>query len=112
MTENIMGAIRESGLVTATLDDLGLAKFSNVRVVLTKTSRTERNPLKFPDVEDGPMGSVRERIEREQDHAAQAHTVLALQAALEQSRRQLDAVVSAYHRTSTAERLEALAQLA
>jgi len=53
----------------------------------------------------------RERVEREQDLAAQAHTVRALDAALAQAQRQLDGVRSAHRRALAAERAEALAQL-
>jgi HlyD family secretion protein len=54
----------------------------------------------------------RERVEREQDLAAQTHTVRALDAALAQAQRQLEGTHSAYRRALTAERAEALAQLA
>jgi len=54
----------------------------------------------------------RERVEREQDLAAQAHTVRALDAALAQAQRQLEGTRSAYRRSLTAERAEALAQQA
>lgn len=54
----------------------------------------------------------RERVEREADLAAQAHTVHALEASLAQARRQLDGVRSSYQRTLATERSAALAQLA
>jgi HlyD family secretion protein len=54
----------------------------------------------------------RERVEREQDLAAQVHSVRALDAALAQAQRQLEGTRSAYRRALTAERAEALTQLA
>lgn len=54
----------------------------------------------------------RERVEREQDLAAQAHTVQALAAALAQAARQHEAVQSAYRRALAAERAEAATLLA
>jgi len=54
----------------------------------------------------------RDLIEREQELAAQRHTVRALQSSLEQARRQLDGVRSGAHRQLHAERAEAATQLA
>lgn len=54
----------------------------------------------------------RERVEREGDLAAQAHTVQALVAALAQARGQRDAVQSSYRRALATERSGVLAQLA
>lgn len=54
----------------------------------------------------------RERVEREQDLAAQAHAVRALEASLAQAERQLVAIGSGQRRTLAAERAEAAAQRA
>ncbi len=56
------------------------------------------------------MDRERERVEREQDLAAQSHTVRALQASLDQAQRQLQGARSSYRRALEAERFEALAQ--
>ncbi|HEX4884626.1 MAG TPA: HlyD family type I secretion periplasmic adaptor subunit [Casimicrobiaceae bacterium] len=53
----------------------------------------------------------REHVEREQDLAAQGHTVRALQASFAQAQRQVDATRSAYRRALAAERADAMAQL-
>ena len=78
--DNVIDAIAQIGLVTATLDELGILKFSDVRVVLTDAERSARNPISFPDTddedeeeEDEPIkwtaraGSVREQIEADLD---------------------------------------------
>jgi hypothetical protein len=51
--QNVLDAIAACGFVTATLEQLGMLRFSDVPVVLTREARTQINPVIFPpDDED------------------------------------------------------------
>jgi hypothetical protein len=50
--QNVIDAITECGFIQNTLGDLGIHRFSDVCVVLTKDARTKINPVMFPDDEE------------------------------------------------------------
>lgn len=83
-----------------------------VPMVQTVASRYESLRAEGFVSELAALERERERVEREQDHAAQAHTVRSLEAALAQARRARDAARSTYRRALATERAAALAQLA
>lgn len=54
--DNVMKTLKDLGIVTATLEDLGFARFSLVQVVLNRDTRSRFNPVKWK--EDDELDSL------------------------------------------------------
>lgn len=63
--DNVMKTLDELGIVTATLEDLGFARFSLVQVVLNKDTRSRFNPVKWKEEEPETLSEDEEEDDEE-----------------------------------------------